>query len=139
MTRAELEHIIRAAGTIADVEDLVVIGSQAVLGQFPNAPAELLVSNEADIFPSRYPERSDLIDSTIGEGSPFQRSFGYYAHGVGEKTALLAPRSDGSGVGNPGIRSRQNTSRFRGALSGASHRAAGNNPYTFTALSWFGI
>lgn len=89
MTRAELEHIIRAAGTIADVEDLVVIGSQAVLGEFPDAPAELLVSNEADVFPLRCPERSDLIDSTIGEGSPFQKSFGYYAHGVGETSAVL--------------------------------------------------
>jgi len=89
MTRSQLEHIIRAAGTIANAEDLVIIGSQAVLGQFPTAPAELLVSNEADVFPSRNPERSDLIDSTIGEGSPFQREFGYYAHGVGEATAIL--------------------------------------------------
>jgi hypothetical protein len=89
MTRAELEHIIRAAGTLADVEDLVVIGSQAVLGEFPGAPAELLASNEADVFPFHSPERSDLIDSTIGEGSPFQRVFGYYAHGVGEETAIL--------------------------------------------------
>jgi hypothetical protein len=60
-----------------------------VLGEFPGAPAELLVSNEADIFPFHAPERSDLIDSTIGEGSPFQRAFGYYAHGVGEETAIL--------------------------------------------------
>ena len=39
MTRAQLEHIIRAAGMIADVEDVVVIGSQAILGEFPDAPA----------------------------------------------------------------------------------------------------
>jgi hypothetical protein len=67
----------------------VVIGGQAVLGEFPDAPAELLVSNEADVFPLRDPERSDLIDSSIGEGSPFQRSFGYYANGVGETAAVL--------------------------------------------------
>ena len=89
MTRAQLEHVIRAAGMIADVEDLVVIGSQTIFGEFPNAPAELLVSTEADLFPRRHPERSDLIDSTIGEGSPFQRSFGYYAHGVDETSAIL--------------------------------------------------
>lgn len=40
----ELEHIIRAAGTMADDPDIVVIGSQAVLGQFPNADPALLVS-----------------------------------------------------------------------------------------------
>jgi len=89
MTRAQLEHVIRAAGTIADVEDLIVIGSQSVLGAFPDAPAELLLSKEADLFPREHPERADLIDATIGEGSPFQNSFGYYAHGVGEETAVL--------------------------------------------------
>ncbi|MCC6536937.1 MAG: hypothetical protein IT162_05270 [Bryobacterales bacterium] len=89
MTRAELEHIIRAAGTIADDDDIVVIGSQAILGQFPDAPAELLVSTEADVFPLHHAERADLIDGSIGEGSPFERSFGYYAHGVGEETAVL--------------------------------------------------
>ena len=78
MTRAQLEHVIRAAGTIADVEDVVVIGSQAVL-----------LSNEADVFPREHTERTDLIDSTIGEGSPFERAFGYYAHGVDETTAIL--------------------------------------------------
>jgi hypothetical protein len=35
------------------------------------------------------PEKSDLIDGSIGEGSPFQRSFGYFAHGVDETTAIL--------------------------------------------------
>ena len=89
MTRAQLEHIIRAAGTIADDNDIVVIGSQAILGEFPNAPEELLVSNEADVYPRARTERSDLIDGTIGEGSPFQREFGYYAHGVDETTAVL--------------------------------------------------
>jgi hypothetical protein len=89
MTRAELEHIIRAAGTIANVEDVIVIGSQAILGGFPFAPPEFLVSNEADVLIRAQPDRGDLIDATIGEGSPFQHSFGYYAHGVDESTAVL--------------------------------------------------
>jgi hypothetical protein len=89
VTRAQLEHIIRAACTIVDDEDLIVIGSQSVLGEFPDAPAELRISREADVYPRRYPERADLIDSTIGEDSPFDRAFGYYAHGVGPETAVL--------------------------------------------------
>ena len=36
MNRAELEHLIRAAGTIAN-DDLVIVGSQAVLGAVPDA------------------------------------------------------------------------------------------------------
>ena len=89
MTRADLEHIIRAAGMIVKDDDLIVIGSQSVLGEFPDAPAELRISREADVYPRNYPERADLIDSTIGEDSPFDRSFGYYAHGVGPETAVL--------------------------------------------------
>jgi hypothetical protein len=89
MTREQLEHIIRASAAIAGIEDIIVIGSQSVLGQFPNAPAELLVSREADVYPMEHPERGDLIDGSIGEGSPFERQFGYYAHGVDDSTAIL--------------------------------------------------
>jgi hypothetical protein len=89
MTRSELEHLLRAAGSIADDKEIVVIGSQSVLGQFPNAPVELLASMEADIFPLSRPERADLVDASIGEGSRFHESFGYYAQGVSAKTAIL--------------------------------------------------
>lgn len=89
MTRAQLEHVIRAAATIADDDEIVVIGSQAILGQFPNAAGVLTVSNEADVYPRNRPERADLIDGSIGEGSPFHDTFGYYAQGVGPTTAVL--------------------------------------------------
>lgn len=89
MTRSELEHVIRAAGAIADDREIVVIGSQAVLGQFPDAPAVLLASMEADVYPRNRPERADLIDGAIGEGSHFHAQFGYYAQGVGVATATL--------------------------------------------------
>ena len=89
MTRLNLEHIIRAAGTIADDPDIIVVGSQSVLGQFPDARSELLVSVEADVYPKNRPDRSDLIDGSIGEGSPFQTAFGYYAHGVDSSTSIL--------------------------------------------------
>lgn len=45
MPRPQLEHIIRAAAGITNATQIVVIGSLAVLEQFPNAPADLLVSN----------------------------------------------------------------------------------------------
>ncbi len=61
MNRSQLEHIIPAAAGNADTNDIVVIGSQAIL----------------------------LIDGAIGERSIFHETFGYYAHGVGETTATL--------------------------------------------------
>ena len=91
MTRAQLEHLIRAAADIADDTDIVVIGSQAVLGQFPDAPASMRVSAEADLYPLHHPERADLIDGSIGELSPFHSTYNYYAQGVSETTATLPP------------------------------------------------
>ncbi len=73
MRRPDLEHIIRAAGSIADARQIVIIGSQAILASFPNAPAELTVSQEADAYPLESPEKADLIDGSIGEKSPFRR------------------------------------------------------------------
>jgi len=89
--RPQLEHVIRAAAGITGASEIVVVGSQAVLGQFPDAPGDLLVSIEADVFTFRSPNDADLIEGSIGEGSPFHQTFGYYAHGVAEETALLPP------------------------------------------------
>lgn len=89
MTRSQLEHLLRAAADIADDDDIVVIGSQAILGQFPDAPAAMRVSAEADLFPLHHPERADLIEGSIGELSPFHQTYGYYAQGVAEETARL--------------------------------------------------
>lgn len=91
MKRSDLEHIIRAACTIADDSELIIIGSQSVLGQFPNAPEELTLSNEADVYPRNHPERWELIDGSLGELSPFHETFGYYAQGVEPGTAILPP------------------------------------------------
>lgn len=89
MKRSELEHIIRASGEIAGDDEIIVIGSQAVLGQFPNAPVRILVSMEADIYPRNDPKKADEIDGAIGEGSSFHELHGYYAQGVGKETAVL--------------------------------------------------
>jgi hypothetical protein len=89
MTRAQLEHLIGSAATISDDDEIVVLGSQAILGQYPDAPADLLVSTEADLYPRNHPERADLIDGSIGELSPFHDTFGYYARGGGVETATL--------------------------------------------------
>jgi hypothetical protein len=55
MKRAQLEHIIRAACTIADDNELVIIGSQAILAQFPNAPEELVVRSRRMSIPGTIP------------------------------------------------------------------------------------
>ncbi|MGI8547186.1 MAG: DUF6036 family nucleotidyltransferase [Gemmatimonadaceae bacterium] len=89
MNREELEHAIRAAGDVARDPELIVLGSQAVLGQFPDAPNDLLFSREVDVYPKNHPERSIEIDGVLGELSTFHETHRFYVHGVGPETAVL--------------------------------------------------
>ncbi|MDZ7754656.1 MAG: hypothetical protein U5S82_24135 [Gammaproteobacteria bacterium] len=89
MKRNNLEHPIRAAGAITQSQTIIVLGSQSILGKYPDAPNTVLMSMEADLIPAEHPDRWNLLDGTIGEMSPFHESFGYYADGVEESTAVL--------------------------------------------------
>jgi hypothetical protein len=89
MNREELEHVPRAAAAIARENSFVVVGSQAVLLAFPNAPAALLVSREVDLYPALHPERAELIDGAIGARSSVDQTFGYHTDGVGPETAVM--------------------------------------------------
>jgi hypothetical protein len=89
MRRSELEHAIRAACDVAGVTEIIVIGSQAVLGQFPDAPRELRKSREVDVFSATAPAAQELIDGVLGELSQFDQTYGFYVHGVGPETAIL--------------------------------------------------
>lgn len=91
MRRTEFEHVIAASANATGQDEFVVVGSQAILGTHPAAPARMLVSIEVDIYPLHDPDGADAIDGSLGDGSQFQRTFGYYAHGVGPHTAK-APR-----------------------------------------------
>lgn len=86
MRREHFEHLIAAAAIASEEVDLVVIGSQAILGSYPNAPEAMLFSQEADIYPLHAPEKASEIDGALGDGSRFQEAYGYYAHGVGPET-----------------------------------------------------
>lgn len=89
MTRAELEHAIRAACDIAQDDSLYVFGSQAILGEHPDAPALLRQSAEVDVAPVTRPDRADAIDGAIGELSLFHETHGFYVHGLSIEAATL--------------------------------------------------
>lgn len=89
MNRKQFDHLIGAAANVIELDEFVVIGSQAVLGAVPEVPESMLVSMEADVYPLQDPARAIEVDGAIGDGSQFQRTYGYYAHGVGPETAKL--------------------------------------------------
>ena len=93
MNRAQLEHVLRAAATIVDDPDLLVIGSQSILGSYPedDLPVEATTSIEADLafFVDPDGSKADRVDGAIGELSRFHETYGYYAQGVSVSTAVL--------------------------------------------------
>jgi hypothetical protein len=89
MKRGDFIHVLQAAANIVN-DELVVVGSQAILGTTKTPPEELLRSMEVDVYPRTDPERAIEIDGAIGEGSRFHQTYGYYAHGVGPET-IIAP------------------------------------------------
>ena len=89
MTREQLEHAIRAACEVSEDSELWIFGSQAILGEFPNAPESLRASIEVDVQPKNNPNKSDEIDGSLGELSLFHETHGFYVHGISIKSVKL--------------------------------------------------
>ncbi len=89
MTRDELEHAIRAACDVAEDDEVWVFGSQAILGQYEDAPEELRMSAEVDMAPVNDADKTIDIDANLGELSTFHQTYGFYVHGVSIEAAVL--------------------------------------------------
>lgn len=89
MTREQLEHAIRAACSVSGDTEVLVFGSQAILGTFPDVPSSLRASIEVDVQAKNLPDRTDYIDGALGELSQFHTTHGFYVHGVSIDAATL--------------------------------------------------
>jgi hypothetical protein len=94
LRRSELEHAIRAATEIVQQDEVIVIGSQSVLGTWTEdeLPPEATQSVEVDIAPLHDDDAQSLatlLDGVAGELSPFHQTHGFYLQGVGRDTAIL--------------------------------------------------
>jgi hypothetical protein len=78
MKREQLEHVLREASQIADDHDVLVIGSQSVLGAIPEhrLPPTATASIEVDVAFFNDPDdrKADQVDGAIGELSPFHET-----------------------------------------------------------------
>ena len=96
MRRAQLEHAIRTACQIIQQPEVIVVGSQAILGTYDESqlPAEATMSIEVDILPiadcnDETARLADLIEGVAGELSPFEELHGFSIDGVDLETAVL--------------------------------------------------
>lgn len=93
MTREQLAHVLRAVSRIAEDPNVLVIGSQSILGSYSEdeLPPEATGSMEVDtaFFSDPDDAKSDLVDVMIGELSNFHNEFGYYPQGVSVNTGVF--------------------------------------------------
>jgi hypothetical protein len=93
MNRVDLLHLIRAACDLLEVDEVVVIGSQAILATRAEdeLPQQATVSREADIAAWDDPDNSlsHLLSGVLGQDSAFDRLHGYFVDGVSADTAQL--------------------------------------------------
>jgi hypothetical protein len=85
----QLEHAIRAACDVSGDTELLIFGSQSILGSYPEAPENLRASVEIDVQPKNRPEMTDCVDGALGQDSLFHATHGFYVHGVSIEVAVL--------------------------------------------------
>lgn len=88
MKKHQLDHILRAAGNITGQKQFVIVGSQALHGKYPDLADEIVMSADADLFASRQPDATELLNE-IGVDSPFHVTYGFYADPIDEGAAVL--------------------------------------------------
>jgi len=98
MDRAQLEHAIRAACQIIGSTEVIVVGSQSILGTYnaSDLPPAATLSIECDILPiaashSETVRLADLLEGVAGEWSLFEEVHGFCIDGVDLTTVILPP------------------------------------------------
>jgi hypothetical protein len=96
LRRDQLEHAIRSSCQILGRPEVIVVGSQAILGTYDEdqLPPAATMSAEIDILPIADDNEetirlADLIEGVAGELSPFEDLHGFSIDGVDLTTAVL--------------------------------------------------
>jgi hypothetical protein len=87
----ELKIALKAAARVAGEHEFFIIGSQAVHAHCKRAPAEVLLSQECDLYPRSRPQAAAMLDRELGRNSAFARKHGFYVDVVTPDIATLPP------------------------------------------------
>ena len=100
LRQADLDHAVRAVATILGTDEVVVVGSQALLVLRDDIDRPLRHSLEFDVFaPNALTwqadnpdlEQSEHLSALVGEGTDFHDTHGFFIDGVDAGTAMLRP------------------------------------------------
>ncbi len=96
MNKREVQAALRAAARVATDLEFVIIGSQAVHAHCRRPPAEVLLSQECDMYPRNHPQAANLVESKLGRKSAFARRHGFYVDVVAPELATLPEVGNGA-------------------------------------------
>jgi len=85
----ELKAAIKAAARVAQEREFFIIGSQALHAHLKRPPAEVLLSQECDLYPRTRVQAAELIERELGRNSAFARKHGFYVDVVTPDIASL--------------------------------------------------
>lgn len=94
LTYDKFLHICRTALEVAHAQAITVFGANAIVPWLHERKIEKLpgekefFSRELDVTVGDE-VRDTLIDGTLGEGSMFDKAYGYYAHGTGMEGCII--------------------------------------------------
>jgi hypothetical protein len=88
----ELKTALTAAARVAREREFFIIGSQAVHAHCKRPPAEVLLSQECDLYPRTHPQAAQQIALELGRDSAFARKHGFYVDVVTPDIACLPER-----------------------------------------------
>ncbi|MRH93325.1 hypothetical protein GFY24_38930 [Nocardia sp. SYP-A9097] len=106
MNREQFTQAIRTACTCLEEPHVVIFGSQSILGSFDEdqLPEEASRSREVDMIPWRYfngdlteeqlEHRFNVLETFVGEDSPFHHEYGIYVEAVHKDTVILPHQWD---------------------------------------------
>ncbi len=89
MKKHELKTALKAAARVAREREFFIIGSQALHAHCKRPPAEVLLSQECDLYPRTHPQAAALLDRELGRNSAFARKQGFYVDVVTPDIASL--------------------------------------------------
>lgn len=92
LTLAELHDALDRCRELTGIVEFIVVGSQAILGSFEDAPSKLRTSQDVDLFPrsGATAEINRRILGAVGPESDFETEHGFYIEAVGDWTVATS-------------------------------------------------
>jgi len=89
MRKSQFEAALRAAAAVSGEQQFIVVGSQSVHAHTDDAPVEVLISKECDLWAKGKEEKLAVVEAALGQRSEYFTAHGVYVDAVEPGLVLL--------------------------------------------------